>query len=91
MHTGQFRVVRIHRSRFPARVVQKCGLTLHETVAPFLLQGCGSGSSDSSSSNLIPLKIGATSVRRTTGCVVLIHAYNRGGGRKRTITDEIEK
>jgi arabinan endo-1,5-alpha-L-arabinosidase len=60
MHTGQFRVVRLHRSRFLSGVVQNCWLALHCTVALSLLQGCGGGSSDSSSSNSIPLKITAT-------------------------------
>jgi arabinan endo-1,5-alpha-L-arabinosidase len=60
MHTGQVRVVHIHRSRVLATLVQNCWLAVHCTVALFLLQSCGGGSSSSSSAN--PLKVTATSL-----------------------------
>jgi hypothetical protein len=60
MHTGQFRVIRIHRSRFLAGVAQSCWLLLHCAVDLFLLQGTGGGSSVFSSP--ISLKVTATSL-----------------------------
>jgi len=58
MHTGQFRVVRIHRSRFLARVVQHCGSKHHCKIVLPLLQSCRGGSSVSLC--LIPLKVAGT-------------------------------
>jgi len=59
MHTGQFRAVPIHRSRFLAALVRNCSVVLHSAVALSLLQSCGGGSSTSTSS---PLAITTTSL-----------------------------
>jgi arabinan endo-1,5-alpha-L-arabinosidase len=59
MHTGQFRVVPIHRSRFLAVLARNCSVVLHSAVALSLLQSCGGGSSTSTSS---PLAITTTSL-----------------------------
>src|ERR1700683_1745962 len=80
MHTGQFRVVRLHRSRFLAGVVQNCWLALHCTVGLSLLQGCGGGSSDSSSSNSTPLKVTATSLPDGTTSVSYSATLDATGG-----------
>lgn len=53
MHTGQFRVVRIHRSRFLARVVQNCGSKHHCKIVLPLLQSCRGGSPVSLVSNSV--------------------------------------
>jgi len=59
MHTGQFRVVPIPRSRFLAVLARNYSLVLHSAVALSLLQSCGGGSSTSSSA---PLAITTTSL-----------------------------
>src|SRR5580704_13933267 len=59
MHTGQFRAVPIHRSRFLAVLARNYSLVLHSAVALSLLQSCGGGSSTSSSA---PLAITTTSL-----------------------------
>jgi arabinan endo-1,5-alpha-L-arabinosidase len=59
MHTGQFRVVAIPRSRFLAVLARNYSLVLHSAVALSLLQSCGGGSSTSSSA---PLAITTTSL-----------------------------
>jgi arabinan endo-1,5-alpha-L-arabinosidase len=61
MHTGQFRVVDSHRSRFLATQVQNSWFLIRCTVALFLLQGCGGGGSPTSSS-ATPLIITAMSL-----------------------------
>ena len=60
MHTGQFRVVHIRRSRFSAALVQNCWFVLRCTVALSLLQSCGGGSSVSTSPP--PLTVTTTSL-----------------------------
>ena len=73
MHTGQFRVVRIHRSRFLARVVQHCGSKHHCKIVLPLLQSCRGGSSVSLC--LIPLKVAGTFLPGwDRHCAVLSHA-----------------
>ena len=59
MHTGQFRVVPIPRSRFLTVLARNYSLVLHSAVALSLLQSCGGGSSTSSSA---PLAITTTSL-----------------------------
>jgi arabinan endo-1,5-alpha-L-arabinosidase len=63
MHTGQFRVVHIHRSRFLAALVQNYWFVLHCTVAVSLLQSCGGGESPAPvSSSPTPLTVTATTL-----------------------------
>jgi arabinan endo-1,5-alpha-L-arabinosidase len=81
MHTGQFRVVPIHRSRFLAVLARNYSVVLHSAVALSLLQSCGGGSSTSTSS---PLAITTTTL--TGGTVTesytatLTAAGGTGGG-----------
>jgi|GEM_PF-265702 len=78
MHTGQFRVVHIHRSCFLASLLQNCWFVLCCTVAFSLLQGCGGGSSASSSPT--PLTITATSLASGTVSVSYSATLTTTGG-----------
>lgn len=66
MHTGQFPVVHIYRSRFLASIVQNCWFVLRYTVALSLLQSCGGGGGSSTSSSPSPLTITASSLASGT-------------------------
>jgi arabinan endo-1,5-alpha-L-arabinosidase len=83
MHTGQFRVVHIHRSRFVSVLVQNCWVAFRCMVALSVLQSCGGGSSTSSSStssNLTPLTITATSLAGGTVSVSYSATLTATGG-----------
>jgi arabinan endo-1,5-alpha-L-arabinosidase len=79
MHTGQSRVVHIHRSRFLGSLVQNCWFAFRCTVALFLLQSCGGGGSPASSS-VAPLTITATSLAGGTVAVSYSVTLTATGG-----------
>jgi arabinan endo-1,5-alpha-L-arabinosidase len=76
MHTGQVRDS--HRTRFLATLVQNPWFALRCTVALSLLQGCGGGSSASSSAT--PLTITATSLPGGTTSVSYSARLTAAGG-----------
>jgi hypothetical protein len=76
MHTGQFRVVDTHRTRFLAS--RNCWFALHFTVALSLLRGCGGESS--ASSRATPLTITATSLPAGTIRVSYSATLTAAGG-----------
>jgi Putative Ig domain len=78
MHTGQVRVVDSHGTRFLATSVQNHWFALRCTVALSLLQGCGGGSSASSSAT--PLTITATSLPGGTTGVSYSATLTAAGG-----------
>ncbi len=79
MHTGQFPVVHIHRSRFLSALVQNCWFVFRFTVALSLLQSCGSGGSPASF-GATPLTITATSLAGGTVNVVYSATLTATGG-----------
>jgi arabinan endo-1,5-alpha-L-arabinosidase len=79
MHTGQFRVIHIHRTRFLAMLIRNGWFALRCTVALSLLESCG-GSGSPPSSNSSPLTITATSLADGTVAVSYSATLTATGG-----------
>jgi arabinan endo-1,5-alpha-L-arabinosidase len=79
MHTGQFCVVHIYRTRFLAALIQNCWFALRCTVALSLLQSCGGGDPAPSTSPP-PLTITATSLASGAVAVAYSATLTAAGG-----------